>query len=63
MLLVTSKNAFRYNNNLFMTKSFRKEIMIRSKLRNKFNKSRARVNWRNYKKQRNKCVKYKGINV
>ena len=62
MLLVTSKNAFRYNNNLFMTESFRKE-MIRSKLRNEFNKSRTRVNWRNYKKQRNKCVKYKGINV
>ena len=35
---------FRYNSNPFMTMRLRKEIMIRSKLRNKFNKSRTCVN-------------------
>ena len=40
-----------------MTKSLRKKIMTRSKLHNKFNKSRTNVNRQNYKKQRNKCVK------
>ena len=47
----------RYNNNPFMTKRLRKEIMIRSKLRNKFNKPRTGVNLQNDKKQRNKCPK------
>ena len=46
-----------YNNNPYKTKRVRKEIMTRSKLRNKFNKSRASVNLQNYKKQRNKCKK------
>ena len=40
-----------------MTKRLRKETMIRSKLRNKFNKSRNCVNLQNYRKQRNKCTK------
>ena len=40
-----------------MTKRLRKEIMIRSKLRNKLNKSRTSVNLQNYRKQRNKCTK------
>ena len=46
-----------YNNNSFKTNSVRNEIMIRSKLCNKFNKSRTIVNQQNYKKQGNKCVK------
>ena len=46
-----------HNKNPFVTKSLRKEIMVRSKLRNKFNKSFISVNRQNYKKQRNKCVK------
>ena len=40
-----------------MTKRLRKEIMIRSKLRNKFSKSRTCVHLQNYRKQRNKCTK------
>ena len=36
-----------------MTKELRKEIMLRSKLKNKFNKERNRINWCNYKRQRN----------
>ena len=45
----------RYSQNSFMTK--RKEIMIRSKLRNKFNKSHSSLNLEDYKMQRNKCTK------
>ena len=40
-----------------MRKSLRKQIMIRSKLRNKLNESRTSINLQNYKKQRNKCIK------
>ena len=39
-----------------MRKSLRKQIMIRSKLRNKLNESRTSINLQNYKKQRNKCI-------
>ena len=39
-----------------MTKQLRKEIMVRSKLRNEFNKSRTSENWKKYKQQRNKCL-------
>ena len=46
-----------FNNNAFMTKSLRKAIMLRSKLKNNFNKQRSDGNWDNYKKQRNFCVK------
>ena len=52
------QKKIRYNNNPFMTKRLRNEIMIRSKLRNKFNKSCTCINWQNYRKQRNK--KYYG---
>ena len=40
-----------------MTKRLRKEIMIRSRLRNKLDKSRTCANLQNYRKQRNKCTK------
>ena len=36
----------RYYNNPFMTKQLRKEIMVRSKVRNEFNKSRKSENWK-----------------
>ena len=39
-----------------MTKELRKEIMKRSKLKNKYNKKRNYENWSLYKKQRNYCV-------
>ena len=39
-----------------MIKQFRKEIMQRSKLRNKFDKSRMSENWKKYKQERSKCL-------
>ena len=39
-----------------MTKALRKAIMVRSKLKNKYNKNRTGKNWKSYKKQRNLCV-------
>ena len=39
-----------------MTKELLKEIMKRSKLKNKYNKKRNYENWSLYKKQRNYCV-------
>ena len=49
--------VLRFNNNAFMTKSLRKAIMLRSRLKNNLNKQRSDENWKNYKKQRNFCVK------
>ena len=40
-----------------MTKELRKEIMLRSKLENKFNKERNHINWCNYKRQGNPCLR------
>ena len=39
-----------------MTKELRKEIMVRFKLRNEFNKSQTSETWKKYKQQRNKCL-------
>ena len=47
----------RGNNQPYMTKTLRKAIMTRSKLRNKYNTQRTHENWQSYKKQRNFCVK------
>ena len=38
-----------------MSKTLRKVIMKRSKLRNAFNRKRSSENWENYKRQRNMC--------
>jgi len=55
-----------------MTKSLRKAIMVRSKLKNIYNKRPTDENNRNFKKQRNHCVKllkdskknyYKNLNI
>ena len=35
----------RHNNNSFMSKELRKNIMLRSKLKNSFNKDRSYENW------------------
>ena len=51
------KKILRHNNNAFMTKELRKEIMLRSKLKNEFNKERNHINWCNYKRQLNHCLK------
>lgn len=47
-----------YNNNPFTNKSFRKAIMTRSRLTNKFNKNSSAENWNGYKRQRNFCLKF-----
>ena len=39
-----------------MTKELRKEIMLRSKLKNKFNKERSHNNWRIFMRPRNRCL-------
>ena len=43
-------------NNPFMTKDLRKQITVRSKLRNIFNKNRNYENWCKYKRQGNLCL-------
>ena len=43
----------RNNNQPFRTKTLRKAIMKRSKLKNKFNKTLNTKNWFNYKQQGN----------
>ena len=60
---ITNKHApvktkmIRGNNAPFMNQELIKEIMVRSKLRNKFNRHRTKTNWKNYTKQRsNKCT-------
>ena len=54
--LKNKKKILRHHNNAFMTKELRKGIMLRSKLKNKFNKERNLINWCNYKRQRNRCL-------
>ena len=39
-----------------MTKSLRKAIMTRSRLKNRFHKNRSLENWNDFKRQRNICV-------
>ena len=39
-----------------MTKELRKEIMLRSKLKNEINKERNHINSCNYKRQRDRCL-------
>ena len=45
------------NNNVFMTKSLRKVIMLRTRLKNYFNRKRSDENWDSYKNKRILCVK------
>ena len=51
------KKILRHNNNAFMTKELRKEVILRSKLKNKFNNEKNHMNWCNYKRQRNHCLR------
>ena len=44
------------NNSQFMNRTLSKEIMKRSRLRNKFLKSKSEADQKNYVKQRNYCV-------
>ena len=50
------KKILRHNNNCFMTKELRKAIMLRSKLKNIFNKNKINFSWQKYKHQRNLCL-------
>ena len=51
------KKILRGNKSPFMTKTLRKAIMIRSKLKNRFHKTRSDKNWLLYKTQRNLYTK------
>ena len=48
--------SLRHNNNPFMTENLRKQILVRSKLKNNYNKNTNYENWRKYKRQRNLCL-------
>ena len=48
--------VLRGNQASFMTRGLSKQIMIRSRLRNKFNQHKTAQNWNAYKSQRNKCL-------
>ena len=54
-MLITEK-LVRGNNAPFMNKVLSKSFMLRSKLKNKYNKVTASENLNNYKRQRNFCV-------
>ena len=47
---LSKKKKKRLNDNLFMTKSLRKTLMYRSKLKNIYDKTTANEVWDNYKK-------------
>ena len=40
-----------------MTRALRKAVMLRSRLRNRYNKNQTVENWNKFRKQRNSCVK------
>ena len=46
----------RHDNITLMTKELREEIMLRSKLKNKFNKERIHICWINFRHQRNRWL-------
>ena len=50
------KKTLRGNQAPFMTKELEKEIYIRTKLKNKYNRNHNEEHKAIYKKQRNKCV-------
>ena len=47
----------RFNNSIFMTKSLRKAIMLRSQPKRNFNNNKSDENSKKYKQHRNYCVK------
>ena len=51
------KKILRGNNSPFMTRTLRKATMTRSRLKNRFHKTRSDENWSLYKTQRNFCMK------
>ena len=57
------KKYIRANQAPFMTKELNKEIMTRSRLRNKFLRFRSEENKKAYNEQRNRCVKVTKVTV
>ena len=51
------KKYVRANDVPFMTKALRKAVILRTRLRNKYNQNRIAENWNNFRRQRNLCVK------
>ena len=51
------EKKIRFNNSIFMAKSLRKAIMLRSQLKKKFNNNKSEENSKKYKQQRNYCLK------
>ena len=47
----------RANDKPFMTRALRKAVMLRSRLRNRYNKDQTVENWNKFRKHRNSCVK------
>ena len=55
--------VLRGNQAPFITRDLSKQIMIRSRLRNKFNEHKTTENWKAYKSQRNKCTSMRRKNI
>ena len=55
--------VLRGNQAPFIKRDLSKQIMIRSRLRNKFNKHKTTENWKAYKSQRNKCTSMRRNNI
>ena len=55
--------VLRGNQAPFIARDLSKQIMIRSRLRNKFNKHKTTENWKTYKSQRNKYTSMRRNNI
>ena len=53
------KKYVRADDKPFMTRALRKAVMLRSRLRNRYNKDQTVENWNKFRKHRNSCVKKK----
>ena len=51
------EKKIRFNNGIYMTKSLKKAIKLRSQLKRKFNKNKSEENSKKYKQQKSYCVK------
>ena len=57
------QRVIRGNQAPFMSKDLSKQIMIRSRSRNKFNRHKTTQNWNAYNAQRNKCISIRRKNI
>ena len=51
------KQYARANDAPFVTKALRKAVMLRSRLRNKYNQKKVAESWNNFRRQHNPCLK------